>query len=416
MTYIQPVLGLAGLMALAWVASENRRTFPWRWALGASALQIALAFTFLRALPLQQALAAAGGTVEALERASRAGSSFVFGYLGGAPLPFEPAPGAGLLIIAFQILPIILVAATLSALLWHWRILPFVTRLLGLALQKTLGVGGAVGLGAAANFFLGVVESPLTIRAYIAKMSRAEIFMVMTAGLATVSGAVLVLYASILEGVVPSATGHILTASLISLPAALLFARIIVPGEATTAASDFDAAIRYDSSLDALVSGAEEGLRVFLSVMAMLIVIFALVHLANEILGVAPDIGGAPLTVSRIFGWIFAPIVVLFGVAPSEAVVAGQLMGSKVILNEFIGYQQLIALPEGALSPRTRVIMIYAMCGFANLASIGLQLVTFSTLCPARRKEFASLGWRSWLAGNLATGATGAVAALTLPG
>jgi len=364
---------------------------------------------------LQAILAGAGAGVEALERASRAGSSYMFGYLGGAPLPFETVPGASTLIIAFEILPIILVTAALAALLWHWRVLPAAIRAMGWALTRTMGVGGAAGFGTAANFFLGVVESPLVVRAYLVRMSRAELFMVMTAGLATVSGAVLVLYASVIGGVVEGGTGHILTASLISLPAALLFARVMVPGDSKTGAEGFDASIRYENSLDALVSGVRDGLNVMLSVMAMLIVIFALVYLVNEGLGLFPSVGGEPLSVNRMFGWIFAPVVMLFGVPFEDAAAAGQLMGTKAILNEFIAYQQLAGLEPGAIQPRTAIIMTYAICGFANLASIGLQLATLATLAPERRAEFASLGWRAWIAGNLATGSTAAVAALTLP-
>lgn len=240
--------------------------------------------------------------------------------------------------------------------------------------------------------------------------------MVMVAGLATVSGAVLVLYASVVKSVVSDATGHILTASLISLPAALLFARIMVPGERKTDAAAFDQSIKYDNTLDALVNGVEDGLRVFLSVMAMLIVIFALVYLTNEVLALAPLVGGEPLSVNRIFGWIFAPLVLAFGVPWEDALIAGQLMGTKAILNEFIAYQQLANLADGAVSSRSAVIMTYALCGFANLASVGLQLTTFATLAPSRRAEIASLGARAWIAGNLATGSTAAVAALTLPG
>lgn len=413
--YIQPLFGLAGLIAIAWLLSEDRKyAFPWRFTVGAVLIQIILAALFLRLPVLQDVLALAAKGVQALEAASRSGSSFMFGYLGGAPLPFEVKEEASTLIIAFQILPIILVTAALAALLWHWRILPLMVRGLGYALQRSLNIGGAAGLGVAANFIFGVVESPLIVRAYLAKMSRTELFMLMVAGLSTVSGAVLVLYASILGGVIENATAHILTASLISLPAALVFARIMVPGDAVTEAAAFDKTIHYDNSLDALVKGVEDGLRVFLSVMAMLIVIFALVYLANAVLGLAPDINGAPLTVSRIFGWLFAPLVFLFGVPWGEAAAAGQLMGSKAILNEFIAFQQLANLPEGTLSPRTAVIMTYAICGFANLGSIGLQLATFSTLVPERRGEIASLGWRAWIAGNLATGSTAAVAALTM--
>lgn len=414
LSLVQPLLGLAGLTAIAWALSEDRKTPPWRWIVVAYLIQLVLAALFLRVEFLRSALAVAGEGVAALERASRAGSSYMFGYLGGAPLPFDPPEDVSTLIIAFEILPIIFVTATLAALLWHWRVLPALIRGLGWVLQRTLGVGGAVGFGTAANFFLGVVESPLVVRAYLTKMSRSELFMIMVAGLATVSGAVLVLYASVIGDAVPGATGHILTASLISLPAAVLFAKLMVPGEAVTEAGDFDRSFVYENTLDALVQGVQDGLKVMLSVMAMLIVIFALVHLTDEVLTLLPDVAGGPLTLSRIFGWVFAPVVVMFGIPIDEAAAAGSLMGTKAILNEFIAYQQLAALEPGALSPRSTIIMTYALCGFANLASIGLQLATLSTLAPERRAEFASLGWRAWIAGNLATGSTAAIASLVL--
>ncbi|UTW54778.1 NupC/NupG family nucleoside CNT transporter [Kordiimonas sp. SCSIO 12610] len=414
MILIQPVLGLMFLIFVAWLFSENRRAFPLKWSIGAVILQLVLAFLLLRIEFLQNVIAKAGVLIQVLEKASRAGSAYMFGYLGGGELPFDVKEGSSTLIIAFEILPIILVMAAISAILWHWRVLPKAIKGLSFALQRTLGVSGAVGLGTGANFFLGVVESPLIIRAYIAQMGRTELFMVMVAGLSTVSGAVLVLYASVIEGVVSDATGHILTASLISLPASLLFAKIMVPGETKTKGTDFDQSIKYDSTLDALVSGVEDGLKVFLSVMAMLIVIFALVFIINELLGILPSVSGEPLTVNRIFGWIFSPIVLAFGIPYEEAHVAGQLMGTKAILNEFIAYQHLSTLSETELSPRSAIIMTYALCGFANLASIGLQIATFGALAPSKRSEVASLGWRAWLAGNLTTGTTAAVAAIIL--
>ena len=413
--FLQPILGLALLLMIAWGFSEKRNEFPFKWVLGAVVLQIVLAIVFLRIEFLQEFLAGAGSIVQAVERASRAGSSYMFGYLGGGDIPFDLKDGASTFIIAFEILPIILVMAAISALLWHWRLLPKAIEGLSWALQRTMGVSGTVGLGTGANFFLGVVESPLMLRAYVAQMNRTELFMIMVAGLSTVSGAVLVLYASVIEGVVSDATGHILTASLISLPAALLFAKIMVPGECETEAASFDKSIQYDNVLDALVNGVEDGLKVFLNVMAMLIVIFALVYLMNELLGILPDVYGEPLTVNRIFGWLFAPLVFAFGVPFEEAYIAGQLMGAKAILNEFIAYQQLASLPADTLSVRSSIIMTYALCGFANLASIGLQIATFGALAPSKRSEIAALGWRAWIAGNLATGSTAAVAALVLP-
>ena len=238
--------------------------------------------------------------------------------------------------------------------------------------------------------------------------------MVMTAGLATVSGVVLVLYATLLEPMIPGATSHIVTASVISLPAALLIARIMVPGNsAETGTSGALENLKYDSSLDAIVQGTMDGMKLYLAIIAILIVVFAFVSLGDQVLGLFPDFNGASLSIERIFGWLFAPVVMLFGVHPSEALSAGQLMGTKAILNEFVAYQALATLDITVLSARSELIMTYAMCGFPNLASVGMLVSAIGTLAPDRRQDALSLGMKSWVAGNLATGMTGAVVGLT---
>lgn len=411
---LQSIIGLAGLIGLAWLISENRKALSWRWVGVALAIQIILALVILRVPFVWSVLTALSKGVAALDQASRDGAAFVFGYAGGGASPF-PVPGDGTsVIVAFQILPIVIVTSALAALLWHWRILPTLIGWLSRGLSKSLGIGGGAALGTAANLFFGVVEAPLFIRGVLNRLNRADLFMVMTAGLATVSGVVLVLYATILEPTLPGATGHIVTASVISLPAALLMARIMVPGDGL-AESDTSTdvnALTYDSSLDAVVQGTMDGMKLYLAIIAVLIVVFAFVSLGDQILGVLPNIAGDPLTIDRIFGWIFAPIVLLFGIPPTDALAAGQLMGTKAILNEFVAYQALAGLEPGTLSPRSTLIMTYALCGFANLASVGMLLSAIGTLAPDRRKEALSLGMKAWLAGNLATGMTGAVVGL----
>lgn len=411
---IQSCLGLAALLGLAWAMSENRKAWSWRWVGTALFVQVILALIILRVPWVWSALTVLSKGVAALDQAARDGAAFVFGYAGGGPSPF-PLPGDGTsVIVAFQILPVVIVTSALAALLWHWRVLPTIIRWLSRGLSKSLGVSGGAALGTAANLFFGVVEAPLFIRGVLNRLNRADLFMVMTAGLATVSGVVLVLYATILEPVLSGATGHIVTASVISLPAALLMARIMIPSDPSdtaTQTTDLDA-LQYDSSLDAIVQGTMDGMKLFLAIIAILIVVFAFVSLGDQILGVLPDIAGAPLTVDRIFGWVFAPIVLLFGIPPSDALAAGQLMGTKAILNEFVAYQALAALEPGTLSPRSTLIMTYALCGFANLASVGMLVSTIGTLAPDRRKEALSLGMKAWIAGNLATGMTGAVVGL----
>jgi CNT family concentrative nucleoside transporter len=409
--HLQSALGIVAIVALAWMLSENRDAFPWRTVIVGLALQVGLALLLLKVAIAREALFTLNGIVDALTAATKAGTSFVFGYTGGGPAPFAVTDPAAMSSFAFQILPLVIVISALAALLWYWRILPAVVGGFAWALQKTMGIGGAVGLGSAATIFLGMIEAPLLIRPYLAKMSRAELFMLFSVGLSTVAGTVFVLYATILQPVVPGALGHILVASMMSLPAAILLARIMIPGISDTdagAAPDFE----YRSSMDAVARGTEDGLRLWLSIVAMLLVIVALVALADIILAHLPAVAGAPLTVERVFGWIFAPVVWLFGIPWDQAPTAGALMGDKTVLNEFVAYLGLAHLPEGALDPRSRLIMLYAMCGFANLGSVGIMIAGVSGLVPERRAEIVPLAMRALISGTMASGLTGSVIGL----
>jgi CNT family concentrative nucleoside transporter len=310
---------------------------------------------------------------------------------------------------------LVLVMSALSALLWYWRILDWVTRGFAWVLQRSMGLGGAVGLASAANVFVGMVEAPLLIRPYLERLTRSELFIMMTVGLSSVSGTVLVLYASVLAPVVDGALGQILVASLISLPAGIVVARLMVPEDEGIQGTDVmkgEALTQYESSMDAITRGTVDGLHLWLNIIAMLLVVVALVALANIIVGAFPDLGGAPLTLQRMLGWVFSPLVWLMGVPASEMQTAGQLMGTKTILNEFIAYINLSQLPEGALSPRSSLIMIYGMCGFANLGSVGILIGGLTALVPSRRADIVTLGTRSIVSGTLATCMTGAVIGL----
>ena len=409
--HLQSLFGICVIVALAWVLSENRRAFPWRTVMVGLALQAAIALLLLKVPLARDGLLALNGAVDALTGATRAGTSFVFGFVGGGVPPFAVTNPAGMVSFAFGILPLVIVISALSALLWHWRILPVIVNAMAFALTKLLGIGGAVGLGSAATIFLGMVEAPLLIRPYLAKLTRAELFMLMSVGLASVAGTVFFLYASILKDVVPGALGHILIASMMSLPAAILIARIMVPGEAgvaTEPASD----LKYRSGMDAIARGTEDGLKIYLQIVAMLIVMVALIALADTILKTLPPVWGAPLTLERIFGFLFAPLVWLYGVPWQEAPAAGSLMGVKTILNELVAYLDLAALPKGALDPRATLIMVYAMCGFANLGSVGIMIAGMSTLMPQRRDEIVPLAMRAIVSGTLASGLTGAMIGL----
>ena len=417
MAIIQQMQGLTGIalmLLIAWGLSENRAARPgWRWIAAALAAQIAIALIVTRVPFVWTLVGYANQAVAAVETATLVGSSYMFGYTGGAPIPFVLKDGAEPpLIVAFQILPLIITFSALSALLWHWGILKAMVRGLAWALQRTLGVSGVVGLGGGATMFLGVVESPLVLRAWFDKMSRADLFMIMAMIMATISGAILVLYATTLRETVPNAVGHMIVASLISLPAAVLIARLMVPGDGSADTTPVEADLAYESSMDAIIRGTMEGVQLVLAVIGIIIVVFALVALVDQMLALLPLIGGEPLTLKRGFGWLFAPLMWSIGIPWDQAPAAGGLMGTKAILNEYVAYLDLAALPAGTLDPRSTLIMTYALCGVANLASVGLIVSTIATLCPARRTEVSQLGMKSWVAGNLASMMTGAVIGL----
>ena len=411
---LRGIIGMAALLALAWASSENRRALPgWRWIAGALALQGLLAVLIVRVPAVWAAVGLVNNAVSAVEAATLKGSAYMFGYLGGADLPFALKDGAQPpLVIAFQILPLVIVFSALAALLWHWGVLRWMVNGLSFLLRRSLGVSGVVGLSGGASVFLGVVEAPLVTRAYFARVSRAELFQIMTLTMATISGAILILYANTLRATVPDAVGHMISASLISLPAALLIARLMVPGtpdDAVTEVDKEDPGLRYEGSIDAIVKGTMDGMQLFLSVIAVIIVVFALVALVDGMLAaLVPSVEGEPLSLKRLLGWLLAPFMWLLGVPWAEAQAAGGLMGTKAVLNEYVAYLELAALPDGTLGPRSLLIVTYALCGVANLASVGLLVSTIGTLCPERRAEAAGLGMKSWVAGNLASAMTGA--------
>ena len=406
--HLQSLLGILVLLSLAWALSENRRAFPFRTVCVGLALQVALAILLLKAPAARAALLSLNAIVDALAAATRAGTSFVFGSVGGGAPPFAVANAAATTSFAFQVLPLVIVISALAALLWHWRILPPIVNGFAWVLQKTMGVGGAIGLGAAATIFLGMIEAPLLIRPWLARLTRSELFMLFSVGLATVAGTVFVLYATILAPVVPGALGHILVASFLSLPGALMIGRIMIPGASETGAQSAPE-FRYRSSMDAIARGTEDGLKLWLGIVAMLLVIVALVALVDIMLAPLPPIAGGPVSIERIFGWIFAPIVWLYGIPWHEAGTAGSLMGQKTVLNEFVAYLRLAALPPGALDPRARLIMVYAMCGFANFGSVGIMIAGVSSLVPERRDEIVPLAMRALLSGTMASGLTGCI-------
>jgi len=415
MQSLQSAFGLLVFVGFAWAISENRRAASLRVAVSGIAAQLILAALLLKLPPLEAALASLNDLVLVLQDATAAGTSFVFGFLGGGPLPFEETQPGASFVLAFRALPLIIVISALTAVLTYWRILPWIVRGFAVALEKSLGVGGAVGLGTAANVFVGMVEAPLFIRPYLAALSRSELFVIMVTGMATIAGTVLVLYATIIEPVIPNAVGNLLTASLISAPAAITIALLMIPQTTASTAGELVPDRGANSTMDAITRGTRSGLELFLIVVAMLLVLVALVFLVNAALALLPDVGGQPISLERLLGYLMAPVCWLMGVPWSEAMTAGALMGIKTILNEFLAYLRLAALPEGALSDRSELIMTYAMCGFANFGSLGILIGGLSTMVPERRDEVVALGLRSILAGTLATCSTGAVVGILSP-
>ncbi len=412
----QSLLGLAVIMGLCWALSENRRVFPWRLAAGALLIQLLLVLGLFGLPPLRAVVAALGQGVEALAAATQTGVAFVLGFLaGGEGQPYGVSNPGALFVFAFRVLPVILVVCALAALLWHWGILKAVTRAFGFVFEKTMGLRGPPALAVGATIFMGQVEGPIFIRSYLARLSRSELFMLITVGMSCVAGSTMVAYAAILKDVLPNAAAHIITASVISAPAGVLLARILVPRDvAAEQAEPLETGSEkaYESSIDAVSRGVSDGLQIALNIGATLIVFVALAAIVNGMLGLLPDIAGAPLTLERILGVLFAPLVWLIGVPAKDAQIAGALLGVKLVLTEFTAFIQLGATPVEAIDPRTRVLMAYALCGFANIASVGMNVAGYSVLVPERRSEVIGMVWKAMFAGFLATCVSAAVVGL----
>jgi CNT family concentrative nucleoside transporter len=414
---LRSLAGVFAFVAIAWILGP-RKMPPWVLILGAVIVQFAIAFALYSFEPTRAFLASLTGVVEVLQAATTLGTSFVFGYVGGGESPFliNPEANASTFIFAFQALPMVIVLSAISALLWRWRILEFAVRGFALLFRRILNLSGAASLGAAANIFLGMTESPVLIRPRLPTMSRSDLFLIMTVGFSTVAGSVMAIYVSQLSGIVADAAGHILTASLISVPAAVLLARLMHPQDETEeqASKEKVPVNLYHSSMDALTTGVSDGVRLFVNIIAMLLVFTAIVALVNFSLAAAGDIGGAPLSVERMLGWLFAPLVWLAGIPWAEAQTAGSIMGLKTALNEIFAYDALSNTGD-ELSARSRLIMTYAVCGFANFSSVGILIGGLIAVAPSRRADILSLAPRALISGTLATLMTGAVIG-ALPG
>lgn len=402
---LQALLGIVVILSLCWALSENRKKFPFGLVAGAIAVQVAL-ILILFAIPASHAvLNAIGAGMNALSDATSQGMQFVFGYMGGGAQPYQVVNQGALFVFALQVLPLILVIASLSALLWHIGILKVIVRGFGFVFEKLIGLGGASALGVASNIFVGNVESLIIIRAYLDKLTRSEIFMMMTVGMANVSGSTMVAYVKILNPVLPNAAGHILAAAIVSAPAGVLLARILVPELVSRKEEkvDYSSSLKYSSAIDAVSKGTSDGMMVVMNIAAILIVMVSLVALGNMILGVLPPVGGQPLTIERILGTIFTPLAWLIGIPWKEAATGGWILGVKMVLTEFVAFLKLGAIPAADMTERTRIIITYATCGFANIGSVGISVAGFSALMPSRRPEILGLIWKALLSGFLAT-------------
>ena len=408
---MQAILGVAALLALAWVLSEDRAAVRWRTVLVGLAIQVLLAATLLRVPVVSDALLLLNGVVHAIEQATVTGASFIFGYLSGGNTPFEVTAESALYLFAFRVLPQIIVFSVLVALFWYWRLLPVLVRGFGAVLRKVMNLSGAVGTAAASSVFLGMVETPLVVRAYLATLSRSELFTLMTCGMSTVAGSIMVLYASVLGSVIPGALGHILIASIINVIGAVYLSRVMVPETDTVSEDTVHGDLSYSSNMDAITRGTADGLRLAVNVGAMVLVLVSLVALVNLMLS-SFEVFSAPLTLERMMGWVFSPVAWLIGIPWAEAQEAGALLGTKLILNELVAYLQMAALPLGTLSEDSRLIMTYALCGFANFGSLGIMLGGLQTLVPERRDEVLAIAPKTLISGTAVTCVTAAVVAL----
>ena len=409
---MQGIFGVLFLIVFAWLCSERRDQIDVRFLGIGLFAQFSSAFLFFQVPLISDILMSLNFIIAAIEAATLEGTRFLFGYLGGGSEPFEVSEGGYLYLFAFRVLPNVIVFCVLIAVLWYWKILPKVVTGFGFLLRRVFKVSGAVGTSAAATLFLGMVETPMIIRAYLTKLTRSEFFTVMTCGMSTVAGSVMIIYANTLSDIIPGAIGHIVVGSVLNIVGAIYVSRIIVPEDSTPTSSDKFEDLGYSSTMDAITRGTQDGLKLALNIGGMLLVIISLVALVNGVLGLL-EISGEPLSLQRMLGWLFSPLSWLIGVPWSEAHLAGNLMGSKIVLNEMIAFIELAALGND-LSENSRLVLLYALCGFANFGSLGILIGGLSTLVPERKTEYLSLAPKSLISGNVVTFITASLVGLAI--
>ena len=409
---MQGIFGVLFLIVFALLCSERRDQIDVRFLGIGLFAQFSLAFLFFQVPLISDILMSLNFIIAAIEAATLEGTRFLFGYLGGGSEPFEVSEGGYLYLFAFRVLPNVIVFCVLIAVLWYWKILPKVVTGFGFLLRSVFKVSGAVGTSAAATLFLGMVETPMIIRAYLTKLTRSEFFTVMTCGMSTVAGSVMIIYANTLSDIIPGAIGHIVVGSVLNIVGAIYVSRIIVPEDSTPTSTDKFEDLGYSSTMDAITRGTQDGLKLALNIGGMLLVIISLVALVNGVLGLVAILG-EPLSLQRMLGWLFSPLAWLIGVPWSEAHLAGNLMGSKIVLNEMIAFIELAALGND-LSENSKLVLLYALCGFANFGSLGILIGGLSTLVPERKTDYLSLAPKSLISGNVVTFITASLVGLAI--
>ncbi len=399
---MQALIGIIFLIGTAFLLSNNRRAISWKSVCLGFSAHVFLALILLKLPFVADALMIVNNLVGAIQDASRAGTEFVFGFLGGGETPFDLTDSNYLFVFAFQVLPQVLIFSVLVALFWHWRVLPLVVKIMGFFLSRILNVKGPLATASASSLFLGMVEAPLVVRAYLVSMSTSDFFAVMTLGMSTVAGSVLVLYASVLIPVIDAAVSQIVAASLLNIIGALYISRLFEP-ELSSEAIDFDTTIslKYDSTMDALAKGTADGITLAVNVGAMVLVLVSLVALVNVSLSQV-NISETALSLELIFGWIFSPIAWLIGVPWDESALGGRLLGTKLVLNELVAFIQLAEVAPGLSEHSTKVLM-FALCGFANFGSLGILLGGLYILVPERREETIRIAPKSIISGTIVT-------------
>ncbi len=442
MEIVQPLIGIVLILCIAFLVSERRKEVLVKGVFKGLILQFAIALLLLKTSEFQSIFLRLNDAVLAIQKATLAGTSLVFGYVGGGVLPFKEVNEGGSFILGFQALPMILIFSALSSVLYYWRVLPIVVNIFAWGLRRVFALSGATSFATIATVFVGMVEAPLLVRPYLKDMNRSELFIVMASGMATISGTVLVLYATFLQNSVPGAISHLLIASIISAPAAVMLGLIVVPltneqeksikleqvdlltslkmllRREQPSQSNLEISLNHsrESLMDAISEGTYQGLKLLANVIAMLIVLVALVALINNFLAYLPNFFDSPLTLQRLVGWFLQPFAWTLGLDWRDCAVAGQLLGTKLVLNEFIAYLDLSKLPDGSLSEKGRVLMTYLLCGFANFGSLGIVIGGLGAMAPQRKKEIIEMGARSLLVGMLSTCLSGSMAAIILFG